>query len=46
MKTTDIENHNIHWQGIIWGKLYFFAIDPYGTTYMLKVNNEGHLEIV
>jgi hypothetical protein len=46
VKTTNIEGHNIHWQAIIFGKLYFFATDVEGTTYMLKVNTNGNLDIL
>lgn len=46
MKTTDVSGHNVHWQAVIWGKVYFFATDVEGTMYMLKVNIDGSLDIL
>lgn len=46
MKTTDVAGHNVNWQAVIWGKVYFFATDVEGTWYMLKVNIDGSLDIL
>jgi hypothetical protein len=46
MKVTDIHGHQVEWQAIIFGKVYFFARDVEGVLYMLKVNPDGTLEIL
>lgn len=46
MKTTNIQGHNVHWQAMIFEKIYFFATDVEGEVYMIKVNRDGTLDIL
>lgn len=46
MKTTDIQGHKVHWQAVIWNKVYLFATDVEGTIYMIKVNEDGTIDIL
>lgn len=46
MKVTNIQGHNVHWQAMIFGKIYFFATDVEGTLYMVRVNKDGTLDIL
>ena len=46
MKTTDILGHAVHWQCVIMKRVYLFATDVEGTVYMLKVNEDGTLDIL
>lgn len=46
MKTQDIMGHQVHWQCVLFGKFYMFATDVEGTVYMLKVNEDGSLDII
>lgn len=46
MKTTNIQGHHVHWQAMIFGKIYFFATDVEGELYMLRVDKDGSLNIL
>lgn len=46
MRTTDIMGHSVHWQCVLFKRVYFFATDVEGTVYMLKVNPDGTLDIL
>lgn len=46
MKTTNFLGHMVHHQAIIFGQFYLFATDVEGTVYMIKVLEDGSLEIL
>lgn len=46
MRTQDVAGHRVQWEAVLFGKRYLFAIDIEGVYYMLKVKDDGTLEVL
>ena len=46
MKVRNVGGHRVYHTAILFGKMYMFAYDGEGVTYMIKVNADGTLDIL
>jgi hypothetical protein len=46
MRTVDVNGYRVQHSAVLFGKLYYFCIDVEGTYYMIKVQEDGTLDIL
>lgn len=46
MRTADVGGFRVQHSAIIFGKLYYFCLDVNDTYFMVKVNEDGSLDVL